>query len=75
MGCLEINFLCSPTAPSHCPHTHVPAPLGARVAQGQLTAKCFSGSSYRVAVLTPHFSQQIRPAAGVDDVLGFIFAI
>lgn len=75
VGCLEINLLCNAKAPSHCSHTHVPAPLGARAAQGQLAAKCFSGSSYRVAVLTPLFSQQIRSAAGADDVLGFIFAI
>lgn len=74
-GGLEINFLCSPTAPSHCSHTHVPAPLGARAAQGQLTAKCFPGSSYRVVVLTPHFSQQIRAVAGVHDVHGFTFGI
>lgn len=71
-----VNSLWGPAAlthchqnPSDCPYTHVPAPLGARAALGQLAVKCFPGSSYGAAALTSHFAQQIRFAAGVNDVL------
>lgn len=58
---------------THCPYTHVPAPLGARAAPGQLAVKCFSGSSYRAAALTSHFAQQLRFAAGVSNVLSGVW--